>query len=69
MIIKISFKVENDAIIELNMIFNDLTLETVLKGLRTLSVLSALRFSLLLTLEIILDKTMMKSSWFQLSRK
>jgi hypothetical protein len=69
MIIRISFKVEKDAIIELSIIFNDLTLETVLNGLRTLKVLRAFRFSFLLTVEIILDKTMMKSSWFHLSRK
>ena len=62
-----SFKVEKEAIIELSIIFKDFTLETVLSGLRTLKVLRALRFSLLLTLEIMLDKTMMKSSWFQLS--
>jgi hypothetical protein len=62
MMIRISFKVENEAIIELNIIFKDFTLETVLRGLRTLRVLRALRFSLLLTLEIMLDKTIMKSS-------
>jgi len=62
MMIRMSFKVENEAIIELSMTFKDFTLETVLRGLRTLRVPRAFRFSLLLTLEIMLDKTMMKSS-------
>ena len=65
----ISLSVLNEAIIDPNIIFKDLTRETVLKGLRTLKVFKGFKLELLLILDITLVKTIRKSSLFQESFK
>lgn len=69
MIIKLSFnirKLENNVF---NIIFNDLTFVTDLRGLKTLSVLKACKSYNPKTIDKILKNTMMKSITFQLSLK
>jgi hypothetical protein len=60
---------ENDENIAFSINFNDLILDTVLKGLKILKVLNDFRLAELLNLVIKLEITIRKSNLFQLSRK
>ena len=60
---------ENDENMAFSINFNDFILDTVLKGLKILKVLNALRLAELLNLVIKLEMTIRKSNLFQLSRK
>jgi len=62
-----SFSILKDEKIAFSMIFSDLTLETVLKGLKILRILKDFKFDDSLKYVIRLETTIKKSSLFQLS--
>lgn len=69
MIIRISFRVVKEAKMAANIFFRDFTLATVLRGLKILRVLSALRLEALENWDINDVTTMKKSRMFQLFRR